>query len=139
MPLLAAIVIGYTPPEPAAGVPFSSPAVDSESPPGSAPASVKAGAGYPLAETWKLPDVPATNVASGLDLKLGASWTVRVKLCVAALKPLLAMMVKEYTPPEPTAGVPDSSQAPDGCWLTVTPAGRVPVTENDDAGKPVAV
>src|SRR5215510_12099260 len=136
MPLLAVIVMGYTPPEPAAGVPVSSPADDSESPLGSAPALVKVGAGYPLAEKWKLPDVPATNVALGLDLKLGASRMVRMNLCSAtAPTPFDASMMIGYTPPEPTAGVPESSQPP-GAWsVTATPVGRAPVAENDGAGK----
>src|SRR5215469_5715587 len=109
MPLLAVIVIGYTPPEPAAAFPASSPAE------------------------------AAVNVAFAFDLKLGASRTVRVKVCwTVAPTPLSALMVIGYTPPEPTAGVPESSHSKGVGSVTVTPAGRLPVTENVGAGKPVA-
>ena len=70
-------------------------------------------------------------------LSEGASFTVNVKLCVAAEPtPLLALIVTVYAAPVPTAGVPESRPA----LLRVTPVGSEPeLTLNVDAGVPVAV
>src|SRR5437870_5783148 len=66
----------------------------------------------------------------------GGWLTVSVKFCVAfGLTPLLAVIVKVYVPPDPTAGVPLRTPVA----LKVTPLGRVPVTLKVGVGKPLAV
>ncbi len=89
-PLVAVIVIGYTPPVPAAGVPSKLavplPLSTKVRPVGKAPVSVKLGTGLPASVTVKLNDVPTMAVAeSGLEI-VGASPTVRVKVCWAVLR-----------------------------------------------------
>jgi hypothetical protein len=72
-PLLAVIVIAYVPPEPAAGVPLSTPAELSVTPPGSAPVLLKVGAGKPVAVTLNDPGVPTWKVAL-LPLVMAGAW-----------------------------------------------------------------
>jgi hypothetical protein len=62
MLLLAVIVMGKDPTVPDAGVPLRTPAVVKVTPPGSAPVSVKLGAGGPEAVTVNVPADPTVNV-----------------------------------------------------------------------------
>ena len=62
-PLFAVMVIGYVPTVPNAGVPLSTPAEVKVTPLGSAPVSVKLGAGKPVALTVNDPTVFTVNVA----------------------------------------------------------------------------
>ena len=62
--LVAVMVMGYEPTVPSAGVPLSTPVVElSVTPLGSAPVSVKVGAGEPVAVTVNVPGVATVNVA----------------------------------------------------------------------------
>ena len=61
-PLAAAMVIGYEPPVPAAGVPLRTPPALKVTPDGKAPVSLKVGAGKPVAVTLNDPAVPTVNV-----------------------------------------------------------------------------
>ena len=80
---------------------------------------------------------PTTKVVVAAPLIPGASFTVSVKVCEAAEPtPLLALMVSEYVPPVPPAGVPESTPV---VLFRVTPLGRVPVTPKVGAGSPEAM
>ena len=87
---------------------------------------------------WKLPAVPATKLVLVALVMAGCSFTVTVKLCVAAVPTLLlAVMVTVLAPPVPATGVPVSTPV---SISRPKPLGRVPaVTLNLGAGKPVAV
>ena len=66
--------------------------------------------------------------------------TANVKLCVALGEtPLLAVIVSEYVPPVPTAGVPPSVAVPFPLFVKVTPLGRAPDSLSDGVGDPVVV
>src|SRR5207245_7880099 len=106
-------------------------------PEGNVPASLKVGAGKPVAVTVKLPAVPTVNVVLLALVMAGAWFTVSVKLWVALLPtPLAAVNVMGYVPPVPAAGVPLSTPV---VALNVTPLGKVPVSLKVGVGKPVAV
>ena len=61
---------------------------------GSAPVSLKVGAGLPVAVTVKLPAEPTVKVAELAEVMVGASSTVSVKFWVASgATPLVAVMV----------------------------------------------
>jgi hypothetical protein len=61
---------------------------------GNVPVSLKVGAGKPVFVTVKVPAVPTTNVVPFALVIPGASFTVKVKLCVAfGAMPLLAVIV----------------------------------------------
>ena len=79
----------------AAGVPLSAPVVAlSVTPLGSAPVSLKVGAGEPVAVTVNDPAVPTVKVVLLALVMAGVCWTVRVKLWVASgVIPLEAVKV----------------------------------------------
>jgi hypothetical protein len=111
---------------------------------GSAPVSVSVGVGAPVVVTVKLPDVlPTVNVVVFALVIVGAVWavfTVRVKPWLAGVPtPLLAVMVREYVPPLPAAGVPLNVAVPFPLFTNVTPLGSVPVSVSVGAGDPVVV
>jgi len=139
IPFAAVIVIGYTPPVPAPGVPLNNPAVLKVTPPGSAPVSLNVDAGKPDAVTVKLPAPPTVKVVLVALVIAGAWSTVNVKFCVALVPtPLLAVNVMGYALPVPAAGVPLSVPVP-GEALKVTPAGSVPDSVIVGVGVPTAV
>jgi len=107
MPFEAVMVIGYVPPVFAAGVPLSTPADERVTPLGSAPVSLKVGAGKPVAVTVNDPADPTVNVVLAA-LVIESAWlTVSVKFWTAlGATPLLAVKVMLYVPPVPAAGVP---------------------------------
>ena len=81
---------------PAFGVPESTPPLDRLRPAGNATlvgARANVGTGKPSAVTWKLgPLVPTVKVALLALVNAGASFTVKVKVCVpAAPTPLLTL------------------------------------------------
>src|SRR5262245_1445567 len=85
-PLLAVTVIGYVPPVPAPGVPLKTPVAGVKvTPLGRAPLSLKVGVGEPVAVTVKVPALPTVNVVLFALVIAGVWFTVRVKLCVAAV------------------------------------------------------
>jgi hypothetical protein len=137
MPFCAVIVMGYVPMVPAAGVPLSIPvAAVNVTPVGSVPVSLSVGAGKPVAVTVNVPAKPSTKVALFALVIAGAWSTVSVKVCVpSAPAPLWAMIVNEYVPPLPAAGVPLSVPV----VASVTPLGSAPVSLMVGAGNPVAV
>ena len=74
---------------------------------------------------WKVPAVPATKLVLVALVMAGCSFTVTVKLCVAAVPTsLLAVMVTVLVPPVLAAGVPVSTPV---VAFSVRPLGRVPV------------
>ena len=90
--LVASMVMGNTPL--VVAVPDSRPADERVTPVGSAPDSVKVGAGKPEAVTVKLPAVPSVKVARSAEVMVGCASTVRVKVWVAlGVTPLAAVMV----------------------------------------------
>ena len=101
-PLVAVIVIGYTPPVPAAGVPdrvaVPLPLSTKVTPEGRAPVLERLAVGFPLDPTVNVPALPAVKVVLEPEVMLGASGpllTVSVKDCAASgLIPLLAVIVK---------------------------------------------
>ena len=121
------------PPEPAAGVPLSTP-VDAlnVTPVGNTPDSLRVAVGNPLAVRVKLPALPTVNVAL-LALVIAGAWlTVSVKLWLAGWPtPFAAVKVTAYVPPEPAAGVPLSTPVE---ALKVTPVGNAPDSLSVEAG-----
>ena len=70
----------------------------------------------------------------------GASFTVRVNGWVASVEmPLLAVIVRGYEPPLPTAGVPLNVAVPSRLLTKVTPLGSVPVRVMPGTGNPLVV
>jgi hypothetical protein len=108
---------------------------------GSAPVSVKDGVGVPVAVTENVPAAPTVKVVLLALVITGAAlgvFTVSVKLWVAGVAtPFVAVIVIEYVPPLPEAGVPLRVAVPLPLSLKVTPLGRAPVSVNDGDGKPV--
>ena len=93
--------------------------------------------GWPVAVKVKVPAVPTVKVVAATLLIAAGSVTVRVKACVGAVPTLLvAVKVRAYTPPLPTAGVPLSTPV---VASKVTPVGRVPDWLKVGVGKPLAV
>ena len=75
-------------------MPDSRPAVESDTPFGREPFSVKVGAGKPVAATVNVPFWPAVNVVEAALVIAGASFTVSVKSWVASgVTPLAAVRV----------------------------------------------
>jgi hypothetical protein len=143
-PLLAVIVREYVPPLPDAGVPLSVavpfPLLTNVTPLGNAPVSVAEGVGVPVVVTVKFPAAPTVNVELLALVIAGAWFTVSVKLWLAAVPtPLLAVIVREYVPPLPAAGVPLSVAVPFPLLTNVTPLGSAPVSVTDGVGVPVVV
>ena len=132
-PLLAVIVNGYGPLEPAAGVParvaVPSPLSVNVTPVGSAPFSDNRQRGYPVVVTVYVPAWPAVKVVpAGLVIRHAAALTVRVKFWVASgVTPFVAVMVNLYVPP--VVGVPASVAVPFPLSVNVTPVGSVPVSD----------
>ena len=122
---------------PTAGVPLSNPAVVNVTPVGNAPVSLKAGAGNPVAVTVNVPALPTVKVVFAALVIAGAvPLIVRVKLCVAlGNTPLLAVIVIEYAPAVPAAGVPLNTPP----VVNVTPDGNDPVSLKVGVGDPFAV
>ena len=105
-------------------------------PTGSVPVSDNVGAGKPVAATVNVPAVPTVNVVL-FALILQRLATVSKKLWVEfGETPFCAIMVMEYVPPVPAAGVPLITPVP---RLKVTPVGSGPVSLNVGFGDPVAV
>jgi len=78
--LLAANVIGYVPFVPVAGVPLNAPvAVLNVTPLGSAPVSLRVGAGKPVAVTVNVPAVPTENVVLAALVIWGAAGVAELK------------------------------------------------------------
>src|SRR5215472_12572307 len=137
--------MGYVPAAPD-GVPLSVavpfPLFTNVTPLGSVPVSVRDGVGVPVVVTVKLEAVPTVNVVLLALVMLGAIpvFTVRVKLWLAGVPtPLLAVIVREYVPALPDAGVPLSVAVPFPLFTNVTPLGSVPVFVSDGVGVPVVV
>ena len=81
-------------------------------------------AGCPLAANWKLLLAPAVKVVVATLVNVASSFTVRVNFCVAGVStPLETDKVNGYTPPVPTAGVPDNAPV---FGSSVTPVGNAP-------------
>jgi hypothetical protein len=98
--LLAVKVRGYVPLVPAAGVPLSVPVplalAANVTPLGSAPDSVREGAGVPVVVTVNVAATPTANVVLFALVIAGAWSTVNVKDCEAGVPtPLLAVNVNE--------------------------------------------
>ena len=91
----------------------------------------------------KLPAAPTINVVLAALVIAGADcavFTVRVKPWLADVPtPLLAVMVREYVPPLPDAGVPLSIAVPFPLSTNVTPLGSAPVSVRVGVGDPVVV
>lgn len=119
-------------------VPF--PLFTKVTPLGRAPVILKLGAGNPLAVTIKVPAVPTTNVVDAALVIAGASFTVRMNVWVAGgLSPLVAVIVRGYTPPVPAAPPPARVAVPSPLSVKLTPPGSAPLTLNLGAGNPVVV
>jgi hypothetical protein len=100
IPLLAVKVRGYVPLVPAAGVPLSVPVplalAANVTPLGSAPDSVREGAGVPVVVTVNVAATPTANVVLFALVIAGAWSTVNVKDCEAGVPtPLLAVNVNK--------------------------------------------
>lgn len=103
---------------------------------GNPPASPSVGFGKPLLLTVNVPALPAMKVAFAALVIAGAWSTSSVKFCVAFVPtPFDAVIVIEYEPPVPAAGVPLSRPVE----LKLTPLGSVLVVLKVGAGVPVAV
>jgi hypothetical protein len=144
MPLLAVNVSVYVPLLPAAGDPLSVPVPFAlgvnVTPLGSAPDSLRVGAGVPVVVTVNVAAAPIANELLFALVIVGAWSTVNVKACEAGVPtPLLAVNVKEYVPPVPAAGVPLSAPVPFPLSAKVTPLGSVPVSVSAGVGDPVVV
>ena len=132
-------------PVPAPGVPDSIPVPFPLSlkvtPLGSAPVSVRVGAGVPVVVTENVLAVPTVNVVLLALVIAGPAFpgfTVSVKAWVAAVPtPLAAVSVRGYVAAVPAAGVPASVPVPLWLSVNVTPPGSVPVSVKDGAGKPL--
>src|SRR5579859_7330585 len=143
MPLWALMVMEKVPPVPAAGVPASVavplPLSLKVTPDGSAPVSVKLGAGKPVVVTEKVPAEPTVKVVALTLLMAGALPTIKVKFWLAGVPtPLVAVMVMGKEPvvlvvPErvavplplstnviPVGSAPDSARAAVGIAVVVT-------------------
>jgi hypothetical protein len=142
IPFAAVNVMGK---EPAAvGVPFSVPVPFPLSvkvtPLGSVPASVRAGAGKPVAVTVNVPAAFTVNVALFALVIFGASSTVSVKFWTAfAPTPFEAVNLIGYVPPLPDTGAPARVPVPLPLSVKVRPPGSAPVSVRAGAGKPVVV
>src|SRR5579859_6168476 len=117
MPLWALMVMEKVPPVPAAGVPASVavplPLSLKVTPDGSAPVSVKLGAGKPVVVTEKVPAEPTVKVVALTLLMAGALPTIKVKFWLAGVPtPLVAVMVMGREP--------DSARAAVGIAVVVT-------------------
>jgi hypothetical protein len=134
-PLDAVISIGNVPL--IVGVPLSRPVVVNVTPFGSAPVSLKVGAGKPAAIIVNVPGAPTVKfVIFGLANE-GPSFTFSVKLCVAsAPAPLCAVNVMGYAAPVPASGIPANTPV---AGVKVTPLGSVPDSLSVGAGVPVAI
>ncbi len=122
---------------PGPGVPVRAPEGSRASPVGKLPEAIeKVAVGKPLVRTLKEPGMPAVKLALWLEMKEGAWFTVRRKDWVlSGFTPLVALMVKEWVPPDPGVGVPE--MVPEA--LRVSPPGRAPdEMEKTGAGNPVA-
>jgi hypothetical protein len=135
-PLWAVNVIANVPL--AAGVPPRIPvAALKVTPAGRVPVSLSVGAGEPVAVTVNEPATPAVKVVLFALVITGGWFTVSVKACVAFVPiPFWAVKVMGYVPAVPGRGVPLSTPV---AVLKVTPVGRVPVSLNAGAGKPVSM
>ena len=72
-PFCAVNVSGYVPLVPAAGVPLNNPPVVNVTPAGSAPVSLKVGAGDPVAVAVNVPELPTTKFALFKLVNCGAT------------------------------------------------------------------
>lgn len=109
---------------------------------GRVPVSVRLGVGEPVVVTVKLPALPVVKVVLAALVMAGAvpvEATVSVKLCVTVPAELVAVMVMEYNPAVPEAGVPETVAVPLPLSVKVTPEGRAPVSERAGGGEPLAV
>jgi hypothetical protein len=114
---------------------------------GSAPVSVSAGEGDPVVVTKNNSTEPTSNVVLLALVKTGdvpppPLVTVSVNVCDAAVPtPFPAVIVKEYVPAVPAAGVPLSVPnplpLPSPLSANVTPLGSAPVSLRFAAGVPV--
>ena len=118
------------------GVPLSKPALVKVTPVGRVLAVLKLGVGKPLAVKVKLPALPVWKPVLLLLVIAACSFTLKVKLCVAAAPtPLLAVIVTMLTPPLLAKGVPEMTPVVE---FNCRPLGSVPLVKVG-AGKPVAV
>ena len=91
-------------------MPLSKPALESVTPVGRALVVLKLEAGNPLAVKGKLPALPVWKPVLLLLVIAACSFTLKVKLCVAAVPTLLlAVMVTVVAPPLVAKGVPEIS------------------------------
>ena len=143
-PLLAVMVKQYVPPVPTAGVPLkvavplwlSTKFMPSREP---VAISVVATGKSWLVLTMKVPAVPVVNVVLFTLVMVGASFTVSENDCVAfGVTPLLAVMVKQYVPPVPTAGAPLNVAVPLPLSANVRPSSD-PVSLSDATGAPEVI
>jgi hypothetical protein len=78
---------------------------------------------------WNVPITPTVKVVDAALVMVGASFTVKVKDCVASGPVALwAVMVNEYVPPVPTAGVPAKLPVPSVLSTKLIPPGNPPVS-----------
>src|SRR5581483_900578 len=94
------------------------------------------GTGNPLDVTVNDDGVPTSIVAAVALVIAGASLTDRKKVCVSVPTAFVARIVNKYCFPVPASGVPEMVPA---AALNVRPAGKVPMSDSDGAGLPVAV
>jgi len=120
-PFCAVMVIEYTPPVVAPGVPLRTPPEVSVTPLGSAPVSLNVGTGKPDAVTVKVPAAPAVNVVL-FPLVIALTWLIVTVRFAVAVWPAesVTVMVKLKAPL--CVGVPESTPAE----LNVNPVGRAP-------------
>lgn len=76
--------------------------------------------------TAKVPAEPFVKPVSSADVNEGASSTVRVKSCVTVAAMFVAASVNWYTPPAPSAGVPEIVAVPLPLSVRTRPLGRGP-------------
>jgi len=88
----------------------------------------------------KDPGIPVVKDALAPLVKVGASFTVRVKFWVASgSKPLVAIKTSGYSPPLPAVGVPLRLAVPFRLSVKLIPPGKVPVKLNVGEGYPLLV
>ena len=94
-PFAAVMVMGYTPPVVAAGVPLRTPPELRVTPLGRLPVvTLNVGTGKPVAVTVKVPGVPVVKVVLAPLVIVGGKSTESVKLCVAlGVMPFCAVIV----------------------------------------------
>jgi hypothetical protein len=129
------------------GVPDRTPAGDRVTPEGRAPATVKVGAGVPVAMIWKLPFEPSRKVVEAAETIDGAfgvlppvpqtspvgqfetaapgAWTVRVASWATVPTELIAVKAGWYVPSFAEVTVPASVAVPFAPGVKMRPVGKL--------------